>query len=364
MSYLIAIETANPKSSHTQAEFSAFYTRALQHDSTASRKINIISQKSGITKRHSVIEDFKLLPEQFTFFPKNHTLTPAPSISDRMRLFQTEALQLSISAVRKIKHFETIKTNITHIITVTCTGLFAPGLDIELMECLDLKPTVHRTSINFMGCNAALLALKQANYICESEKNAMVLIVCTELCTIHFQNDDSDDYILSNHLFADGCAAAIVSSSADKIADEYPVLQLKKFQSLVINEGKNEMAWRIAETGFMMNLTSYVSPLLNKHLPTLLDSIAKETDLTNVHWAVHPGGKRILDDFCKNLQLPQEKLASAYQTLSEFGNMSSPTILFVLKKLLSITAIQPNENILLTAFGPGLNIETATLSYV
>src|SRR6185437_7951648 len=123
----------------------------------------------------------------------------------------------SIKAVEKIQNFHSIKKTITHIITVTCTGLFAPGLDIELIRYLGLNTNIERSSINFMGCNAAILALKNADYICKSNPNATVLIVCTELCTLHFQKKYNDDYLLSNMLFGDGCAAVLVTAQPKEI---------------------------------------------------------------------------------------------------------------------------------------------------
>ena len=220
------------------------------------------------------------------------------------------------------------------------------------------RSTTNRCSINFMGCNAAVLALKQAHQICGSQPDALVLIVCVELCTLHFQNDFSDDYIVSNLLFADGAAATLIGSKPPAASSAYQGLRCSAFRSLVVSEGKRDMAWRLSEQGFLMNLTSYVSPLLNKYMPQLLEELQIH-DSPQTHWAIHPGGKRILDDFCKNLHLSPTQLQAAYDTLRDYGNMSSPTILFVLKNLIEGTKIADNDRILVAAFGPGLNIESA-----
>ena len=363
MSYLYTIATANPENRHNQADFVEFYSRATD-DEMARRKIKLVAHKSGIAQRFSVLKDFSLPPASFEFFGKNACFSPMPQLSARMAIYQPESLALSLAAVRNITNFEAIKPQITHIITVTCTGLFAPGLDIELIEALALSPETARSSLNFLGCNAAVLALKQADYICRATPNALVLIVCTELCTLHFQADFSDDYILSNLLFADGAAAALVGSAPPSAALGYPAaLQLEAFRSRVVREGKNDMAWRLSEDGFIMNLTAYVSPLLNQYMPALLDAM-HIADSETTHWAIHPGGKRILDDFCKNMNLPNKKLENSYQTLSDFGNMSSPTILFVLKRLMDSQKMQPNDTVAMAAFGPGLNIEMGVLRYV
>jgi predicted naringenin-chalcone synthase len=363
VSYLLCIETANPKHLHKQNDFTEFYCNSVSHDETAERKIKVIANKSSIKERYSVIPDFSLKAQDFTFFEKNKSLEPSPLLSKRMAIYNKEALQLSLQAIHKIEGINELKEKITHIITVTCTGLFAPGLDIELINALKLKPNTNRSSINFMGCNAAVLALKQAHQICNSTPNSVVLIVCTELCTIHFQKNYSDDYILSNLLFADGSAAAIVSSNNISINKKYTPLKLNSFHSLIIEEGLKEMAWQVTETGFIMNLTSYVSPLLKKHLPNLLDHLhINKSDIQ--HWAVHPGGKRILDDFCSTLSLNESDLKDSYQTLENYGNMSSPTILFVLKNLLQNNQIKKEETIYAVAFGPGLSIESVLLKHV
>ncbi|MDZ7878821.1 MAG: type III polyketide synthase [Saprospiraceae bacterium] len=381
MSHIWCIETANPEFCHTRENFTEFYCNAAGEAERTKRKIRAVAHKSGIDTRYSVIKDFSLPPQYFSFFPQNPLLTPAPSLTQRMQIYKKEALYLAEKSVRKIKSFETLKNEITHIVTVTCTGLFAPGLDIELMQVLDLKPTTQRSSINFMGCNAAMLALKQAHQICRSEDNSLVLIVCVELCTLHFQGAFDDDYLISNQIFADGAAAVLVGSKpaseqafeqigeslkvspSSKVSKSFKSVAIKSFKSLVIHEGRDEMAWQLSEEGFKMNLTSYVSPLINKYMPILLEGMELNAEKTT-HWAVHPGGKKILDDFCKTININPLALKASYETLRNFGNMSSPTILFVLKNLLENTDILRGEDIITAAFGPGLNIETAVLTYV
>ena len=209
MSYLLYISTANPINKHLQKDFVNFYINSVDGDDQQTiRKISAVGNRSGIQQRYSVIKDFSLTHLQFSFFPKTKSLLPEVGLNKRMELFKKEALKLSVKAVKNIPNFENVKSKVTHIITVTCTGLYAPGLDVELMNELGLDDDTNRTSINFMGCNAAILALKQANDICIANTKATVLIVCTELCTIHFQKKYSDDYIISNSLFADGSAAA------------------------------------------------------------------------------------------------------------------------------------------------------------
>jgi predicted naringenin-chalcone synthase len=360
VSYIVAIETALPKYKHKQEDFADFFSNATDN-STFKRKIKIISKKTSIHTRYSVLKDYSLAPAKFEFYKKDKSLLPEPSLSKRMAAYQKEAILLSIDAIKKIKGIEKIKSSITHLITVTCTGLFAPGLDIELIRHLDLSPTINRSSINFMGCNAAILALKQADTICKSNVNAQVLIVCTELCTLHFQKQYTDDYLLSNMLFGDGCAAVLVSSKPNEIANN-KTISIDSFNSLILHNGYNDMAWQLSETGFIMNLTSYVSTLIKENIKTMLDSLKiNPTEID--YWAIHPGGKKIVDDFFETLQLDKSKAAESYDVLKNYGNMSSPTVLFVLKQVIEKAESKKGESIFSAAFGPGLSIETMQLSY-
>jgi predicted naringenin-chalcone synthase len=358
MSYITAIETAVPDYKHEREQIISFFQNASTNEKIK-RKIKAVANGSGIETRYSVLKDFSCDAKDFEFFPKNALLEPEPNLTQRMAIYKNNATKLSISAIKKIPNFQNIKKSITHIITVTCTGLFAPGLDIELMRELELEPSIQRSSINFMGCNAAVLALKNADAICKSSRNAKVLVVCTELCTIHFQKNYDNDAIRASSLFGDGSAAVLVESVK---AEES--LIITSFDSMVLHAGKNEMAWQLSEKGFIMNLTSYVSELINGEMPKLL----KALDLNPAdihHWAIHPGGIRILDDFTSTLALNKAALTNSYAVLKNYGNMSSATLLFVLKLFLQdVSKTKQGETIFAAAFGPGLSIETMQLQYV
>ncbi len=362
MSYIAAIEIALPDYCHKRDIIASFFQNSTDNEQIK-RKIKAVANKSGIETRYSVLADFSNEPKDFVFFPNNASLEPEPSLSQRMAIFKKEAIRLSISAIKKIKNFENIKDSITHVITVTCTGLFAPGLDVEIIQELDLKPSTQRSSINFMGCNAAILALNSAHAICNSVPYSKVLIVCTELCTIHFQKNYSDDYILSTALFGDGCSVVLVDSN-QPLLPYIQKIKIKSFNSLLLLKGRDEMAWQLSEKGFVMNLSSYVSQLINGSMKEMIASILTDINTVN-YWAIHPGGKRILDDFAAALDLKQEDLKESYETLRDYGNMSSATILFVIKKLIENKQSQhAGKTIFAAAFGPGLSIETMQLSYV
>jgi predicted naringenin-chalcone synthase len=361
VSYINAIETALPDNCFSQKTFTEFYLNSTE-DETNHRKINIVSKRSGIGERYSVIKDFGVAPADFEFFVKDKSLFPQPDLSTRMRLYRKHAVALSAKAIRRIQNFEEIKKSITHLITVTCTGMFAPGNDIDLINELRLNPAINRSGINFMGCNAAIIALKQADTICKADPGANVLIVCTELCTIHFQKQYNEDYILSNLIFGDGSAAVLVSSNPSGNYS-YPV-KIARFDSMIAYNGYKDMAWQLSETGFMMNLSSYVSSIIKENMQPLFDAIDLKADDIQ-HWAIHPGGKKILDDVALALQLSTEYFRPSYDVLKNFGNMSSPTVLFVLKQLLEKQSVaSKGDRVFTAAFGPGLSIETMQLQYV
>mgnify|MGYP000918042961 CR=1 FL=1 len=361
MSYIHAIETAVPTHCFSQDSLASFYINSTG-DSSHQRKIRIVAGKTGIDKRYSVIDDFEKQVEDYTFFSKRANLLPEPTLSQRMQIYQQHAVSLSVNAIEKIHDFERLKSGITHLITVTCTGLFAPGLDIELMRALQLAPSIQRSSVNFMGCNAAIIALKNADAICRSQPDAKVLVVCTELCTIHFQKRYNDDYLLSNLLFGDGSAAVLVGSKPATDSDMN--VKINRFNSLILHNGYHDMAWQLSETGFIMNLTSYVPDLITSNMGDMLDEIGVRIEDIQ-HWAIHPGGKRILDDFASALRLDRSALVHSYNVLRKYGNMSSPTVLFVLKDILAKwNSASKGERIFAAAFGPGLSIETMDLAYV
>ena len=324
---------------------------------TDNRKLRFLYAKSGIAQRYSVIPDYSRPIQDWKFYPQTEGLEPFPSLEQRMALYNKQAPILSVKAARDSLHGVLHHSQITHLITVSCTGMTAPGLDLHVMESLGLNKNISRTSVNFMGCYAAIHALKMAHAICGSDRMAKVLIICTELCTIHFQKEATMDNMASSLLFGDGSAAVIVTP------DDYNHngVFIDHFYSEVLTKGKNDMAWELSSTGFLMTLSGYVPDLIEEDFKNVADraltnSALKIEDIT--HWCLHPGGKRILEAICKSVQLPSHSLQDAYDVLKEHGNMSSATILFVLKKMMQKSRNIPR--LFGAAFGPGLTVETFT----
>ena len=279
-----------------------------------------------------------------------------PLLEARMKIFDTVALQLALEATEKCIENIIPKNEITHLITVSCTGMSAPGLDLQLMEAMNLNKNLFRTSVNFMGCYAAIHALKMADMICHSTTKANVLIVAVELCTLHFQQAFNADNAASSLLFADGCAAVLVSNQDYKT----PKIRLTNFYSEVSFKGKSDMAWQLASNGFQMRLSGYIPQLIEEDITMLVEAATNKARLSFEeiqHWCVHPGGKRILDTIEKKLSLKADALTDAREILRTYGNMSSPTVLFVLESLMR-KKYRSDEKIMGLAFGPGLTMET------
>ncbi len=353
MSKIIAIGTANPQFSHQQSSIMQFMLDANNPDEKNRKLLPILYKRSGISNRYSVFPDFSLPRSEWTFFEDK---TSVPSLEKRMTLYNSEAVELSIKAIFNCLQGVDIQ-EVTHLITVTCTGISAPGLDILLMQKLNLSPNIVRTSVNFMGCYAALHALKIADAFCRADASAKVLIVCTELCTLHFQKSNDVDAILSATLFADGSAACLVSS--EKAAKG---LEIKQFFSQVALSGQADMAWEVSSTGFLMTLSTHVPKLIKQEIKYLLEKSLEKLNLSIkdiANWAIHPGGKNILEAVESSLNLTHEDLAKSYETLNDYGNMSSATILFVLKKILDDAT--KTGNIFAVAFGPGITMESVIL---
>jgi predicted naringenin-chalcone synthase len=352
-----SIGVAVPKHCHSQQDILAFMQEIYQLDSIEKRKLSFLYSQSGIAQRHSVIPDFGLPSNQWTFVPSNSS-KDFPDIDQRMAIYQKQAIPLSLEAIQNCIKDQCDISEITHLITVSCTGMSAPGLDLEILEALKLSPSLFRTSINFMGCYAAIHGLKIAKLICDSSPDAQVLLVCLELCTIHLQKEYSLDNAASSLLFADGCAVALINNQTNQKS-----LTIKGFHSHVASKGKSDMAWDISTKGFLMKLSSYVPQMIESDIKTLLEAALKKNKLDNQavsHWCIHPGGKKIVDLIEKELGLSRSDTEDARTILQQYGNMSAPTILFVLKSIME-KDLKENALVFGVAFGPGLTMETFLL---
>ena len=351
-SSIVSIGLSNPGEPIPQAEISRFMQLAHQLDAQERRKLDFLYRKSGIDSRHSVLDDFQTEEvSDFTFFPKNKELHPFPGTAARMQVFEEKGPELAEQAVRSaLQQAEVEANSLTHLILISCTGMVAPGLELDLMRRLDIPSSVERYCIHFMGCYAAFTGLRLADQLVKANPKSRVLVVSVELCTLHFQKEYTEDNLLANSLFGDGAAAALVMQSEKG-------LQIKKYFSEVLWEGEKDMAWKIGDFGFEMRLSQYIPSLLNQGIRRLRDLFEAKFNFSKVrHVAIHPGGKQILIQVQEAFGLSPEVNRHALEVLRTCGNMSSASILFVLERMLQDSSIQ--GDILALGFGPGLTLET------
>lgn len=352
MAEILAIGSALPERRLDQSQIQTFMAQFYGLNPMEARKLGFLYRQSAIHQRHMVVPDYSGQPEDQHFLPRHPHEGPWPGTEARTALFRTAALPLAIQAARKCLQQASTDQPITHLITVSCTGMMTPGLDLLLLEALQLSPDTFRTSVNFMGCYASVHAMRIGEAFCRNQPDNRVLIVSVELCSLHIRPEWSEDAITAGLLFADGAAAILLGGHQPNTR---PRFHFKNFYSRLAPETAHAMSWDLSDHGFKMHLSSQVPDYLAQDLPQLFQNALQHWNLAAYeikHWAVHPGGKRILEVVEKGLELPPEALTASRQILSECGNMSSATILFVLERLLQQ---KPTSGHLFgLAFGPGL----------
>jgi predicted naringenin-chalcone synthase len=369
MAFLHHIETLVPENSYPQGMIRDRLADWSANPKTA-RVIRLLSDRSGISRRHLLLRDVEPTAEPVLFRTGSDGRLIEPSTGQRNRVYIDGARRMSVEVARRAlaNAPQFSPSDITHVVTVSCTGFYNPGPDFDIVLGLGLAPSTERYHIGFMGCYAAFPALRMADQFCRANPNAVVLVVCLEFCSLHMQVSDNPDTILANTLFSDGAAAAIVSARQPSAIA--PALDIGPFLPALAVEGRQDMAWEIGDRGFNMVLSSYVPEIIAANLDGIVDDALaravmerEEIDL----WAIHPGGKAILDKVEDGLGLAPHQLQAARDVLRDYGNMSSATILFVLRQLLEEAAVDRTgkpRTICAMAFGPGLTIETAVMETV
>ena len=359
---ILSIGTAVPPYQIAQSDVCTWVSDSLVASPAQRRWLNSLYTLSGIETRHSCLPDAVALIPHSRFAP-GRPLDETPTTAERMAIYQREAVQIGVAAAERalaMSHLPDAAADVTHLIVVSCTGFFAPGLDLAITQRLGLRPTVQRTLVGFMGCAAAFNGLRLAAQIVYGQPDAQVLVVCVELCTLHLQPGSDRIALTVASLFADGAAACLVGAAGPS----GDLLQINRLHTQVLPDTEDAMAWQIGDHGFVMHLSPdvprHVSTLAQSALATLLDG-----QPTPTFWAIHPGGRAIVDRLTELLQLAPVQVAASYNVLRHYGNMSSPTILFVLRELLDQlrTADIPASGVA-AAFGPGLVTEMAHLTYV
>ena len=379
---ICSLGLATPKSTFSQSE-SAVCARAMFKYTPGEQRGTIIYAKTGISTRHLVhsrefmddlLNDTRITNSIFLPDPGR---PQGPTTGERMQYYAREAGPLAIRASKEaLNGF--LPESITHLVTISCTGFTAPNVDFELIQSLGLRPTVERVHIGFMGCHGMLNGLRVANAFVSADSNARVLVCAVELCSLHISYSDQIDRHIANSIFSDG-AAALVGVAGSPQTDKFHASGSygngqshhsngvscatgwthSASGSCIIPHSANEMGWTIGDHGFEMSLSRKVPELIQTHLKPWLESWLLENGLRYADvgsWAVHPGGIKILDAVEAALSLPPQSLALSRAVFRDYGNMSSPTIFFVLDQLMKAGAARP---CVAMGFGPGLAVEAA-----
>ena len=326
------------------------FATALIPEGTMRNLFKRMSRLSGIEHRYSFVQP--VTTEDGTWKDTEQVYEPGnfPVTARRMKFFESFAPKLAHAALDKLALTEKERHAITHVLVTSCTGLYAPGQDFEVVKHLGLNPSVERTMIGFMGCYAGINALKSAHHIVRSEPEARVLVLNLELCSLHFQETHELEQVLSFLVFADGCAASLVSAQPEGLA-------IDSFLALTIPDSSHLITWRIGELGFDMFLSGKVPGEIGGALKQLGTQVTRGKDPLSIDlWAVHPGGRSILDAVEKGLTLPVDALSSSRSVLAQYGNMSSATVMFVLQQIMQ--RAQSGQQGCAMSFGPGLTAET------
>lgn len=371
-SVFLSIETGNPPLRRPTDFAADFVQRVGQYPESVRRRIPTIYERSGIDYRFSCIDDFGTTPDEFNFFPKNWSLTPEPSTAARNRKYREQSVPLAEDVARRaLASSGCTPSEITHVIAVSCTGSFTPGVDIELVRRLGLRPSTSRTAIGFMGCYAAFNAMRVSDAFCRAQPDARVLVVCVELCTLHFRVGETMEDAVISSLFSDGAAAFVMGSlDADDASGH---LAYAGGSTALDDDSLDYMTWDIGDLGFTMGLSARVPQVVASLAPGVVDALLQDGGKSRADvdfWAIHPGGRAIVDQASESLGLSPADVSDSLEVLRNHGNMSSPTTLFVLKRFFdrhhSLRSSGRDGLRLGVAmgFGPGLTLEACIVERV
>lgn len=365
MSFIHNIATANPPYAYDQ-DYAATCMKRWVRDRVMQRMVHHVYRNSGITRRYSVLPDFQPDGPWSIFSELPDGTLSEPSTGRRNEVYQQAYPALAVGAANAVldKTPWLNRSDVTHVITVSCTGFCNPGPDLLVTRACGLSSSVQRYHIGFMGCYAAFPAMRMADQFCRAHPDAVVLIVCVELCSIHLQIKPTPDSLLANAIFADGAGAALVSRRP--VPPGHRSFVLEHFATRLIPDSEGDMAWTIGDRGFDMTLSTYVPRILALHAKDVIRDVVTTSPCAFDEirgWAVHPGGKAILQALETNMGWSAEDgpLALSHRVLRDYGNMSSATILFVLMAILQESEL-PDQSLLgALAFGPGLTVECGLL---
>jgi predicted naringenin-chalcone synthase len=334
---------------------------ALKDDPETARWANRIFARCDVDARYTCEPDLLLPAGQCRYIPASSGL-PIPATEERMRIFQKESVLLAADAAKKALDASGMRpSGITHLITVSCTGLFLPGLDAELVWHLDLPADVARIPLTFLGCAAGLTALREAGRIVRNDPAANVLIVTVELCTLHIQPSFEKEDLFAAAFFGDGASACVVGMT-DTLKNG--VFAIRQSGAVLFPGSSDKMKWTVGNHGFRLRLSPLIPGFLAECVPAAFRSFWGEDALPAL-WAIHPGGRGIIDALQTVFHLNGTQTEASRFILREYGNMSSATILFVLDEIRrkQIRTDEGSADGIAMAFGPGVTAEFMRFSY-
>ena len=359
---LLGLGTALPEDSLTQDEGLTVAREIGAGELRDAPWLATVYAHSGIERRHQVIG--RPLVEDMLhgtrnsgsiYLPKTNGDEQGPTTAQRMAMYAEHAPRLAIDAVSKALSEGNIEpSRVTHLITVSCTGFIAPGVDYALMERLKLSPTVQRTHVGFMGCHGALNGLRVANAFATADPSAVILLCAVELCSLHYYYGLQPDRVVANALFADGCAAIVGTGGTGQIP-----WQLHANGSCLIDKTAKMMTWSVGDHGFEMTLSRKIPDQIALYLRPWLERWLDDNGLSLgdvKNWAIHPGGPKILAAVQETLDLSDADMSASRHVYATHGNMSSTTVLFIAEELRQRGLGGP---IVMIGFGPGLVVEAA-----
>lgn len=357
--FIHGIGTAAPTHAISQEQAAAMAQQFGCASDEQLRQLKALHRMTRVQKRHSVLLDAGSdsgLATQSFFPPMEGPADRGPTTAERLARYERDAPPLGAAAARAaIEDAGIAAEAVTHIVSVSCTGFAAPNFDLGLVSALGLRRTVERTHVGFMGCHGALNALRVARAYAGSQPDAVILVCAVELCSVHYQYGWHGDWLVANAIFADG-AAALVGGGMRGPDEPW---ELAANGAALLEESAELMSWRIGNHGFEMSLSARVPGVIERELRPWLDGWLAGLGLSVdriATWAVHPGGPRILESVAQAAGISRSDYAVSQEVLAQFGNMSSPTILFILERLRQRQAPRP---CLALGFGPGLAVEAA-----
>jgi predicted naringenin-chalcone synthase len=361
---LLSVGVASPEHEVRQEDALALAQRICCTDDRQKRFAKVLYQHSCVDTRHGVLpveEADRWAPNG----PWNADGSPnlGPSTEVRMEYYREHALPVAHRAAQQALDRSGCRPrDISHVVTASCTGFMAPGVDLGLITLLELAPTTQRVHVGYMGCHGAINALRAAHGLAHADAHNRVLVCAVELCTIHYAFQWSNERMLGNALFADGAGAVVLGVAKDSREDPCRNWRLAATGSYLFPGTADAMTWSIGNHGFVMTISTELPRLIQENLGDWLSSWLDLNGLgvSDVNsWAVHPGGPRIVEAVESAMGLRREQTAVSREVLAAHGNMSSATVLFILQSLLERGAKPP---CVVLGFGPGLVAEAALLT--